>query len=53
LPPPTGIGLSKPPSVARVEPDHPVPPGSIPDGLATGSVASQASWTDHIPFFGR
>lgn len=53
LPPPTSIGASAP--AAPVEPDHPVPPGSIPvnDGLATASAPAQTSWTDHIPFFGR
>jgi hypothetical protein len=37
-----------------------VPPGSIPvtpvngEALTTGSVSGQsASWTDHIPFFGK
>jgi hypothetical protein len=56
LPPPTSVGARAPTAAAaRVEPDHPVPPGSIPDAdvLPTGSVASQTSWTDHIPFFGR
>ena len=54
LPPPTSIGASAAPApVVRAEPDHPVPPASIPDGLATSSIASQTNWTDRIPFFGR
>jgi hypothetical protein len=30
-----------------------VPPGSIPDAVTTGTLDSQTSWTDHIPFLGR
>jgi len=50
LPPPMNISAAP---ATPAAPDHPVPPGSIPDGVATGSVTSQTSWTDHIPFFGR
>jgi hypothetical protein len=56
LPPPASIGASAPtPSALRADADHPVPPASIPvnEEPATGSVASQTSWTDHIPFFGK
>jgi hypothetical protein len=53
LPPPASITASPEPGPARAELDHPVPPGSIPDAATTGSIASQTSWTDHIPFFGR
>ena len=53
LPPPTNISAAPATPATPAAPDHPVPPGSIPDGVATGSVTSQTSWTDHIPFFGR
>jgi hypothetical protein len=60
LPPPATLNTAPEPAPVRADGEHPVPPGSIPvtpvngEAVNTGSVSEQsASWTDHIPFFGK
>jgi len=60
LPPPATLNSAPEPAPVHADGEHPVPPGSIPvtpvngEALTTGSVSGQsASWTDHIPFFGK
>lgn len=65
LPPPTELSAGPAKAAQPANPDHPVPPGSIPMDqgdaapdvpaapAATGSTPAHTGWTNFIPFVGR
>lgn len=50
LPPPTSVAIVP---AQRADPDHPVPPGTIPDANPASDSGARSSWIGKIPFVGQ